>query len=149
MLEKTVSQKIARVFEIVDYFLLVPSLAGLLFGIAMLSDKNSLPLGLAICTVFTIGTTLLVGYFKHSRGRLSEKSTVALWIGTILFNALFLLPTLFFAIRDMNLKMFLDRGSNFTAMALSPYGLMGLWWAIAIGGSIIALKDNRASQKYR
>jgi hypothetical protein len=56
MQNKTVSQKIARVFEIVDYFLLVPSLAGLFFGIVMLSDKHSFPFGLAICAVFTIGT---------------------------------------------------------------------------------------------
>ncbi|CAN5588591.1 hypothetical protein BH20ACI4_BH20ACI4_25390 [soil metagenome] len=147
MSEKTVSQKIARVFEIVDYFLLVPSLAGLFFGIAMLGDKNSFLFGLAICVVFIIGTVLLVGYFKHSRGRLSEKATAALWIGTILFNALFLLPTLFFMIRDFN--QFLNERSFSGGMIFTPYVLIVLWWTIAISGSVIALKSLRSAQKYR
>lgn len=149
MSNRTFSQKIARVFEIVDYFLLVPSLAGLLFGVAMLGDKNSFPFGLAICAVFTIGTTLLVGYFKHSRGRLSEKSTVALWIGTIFFNALFLLPVIFFTIREINLGSFLSGNNISSIFTLSPVSLITLWWAFAIVGSIVALKDVRLSQKYR
>lgn len=148
MSEKTISQKIARVFEIVDYVLLVPALAGLFFGVAMFSDKSSLPFGLAICAVFTIGTLLLVGYFKHSRGRLSEKKTIALWVGTIAFNALFLLPALYSAVREMSFRMFFG-GGFLQNMLLSPYGLMILWWAIAVGGSIVALKDIRANQKYR
>ena len=146
MSEKTISQKIARVFEIVDYFLLVPTVAGLFFGIAMLSDVNSLPFGLAICAVFTIGMTLLVGYFKHSRGRLSEKSTVALWVGTIVFNGLFLLPSLYFS--------FINGGESSSRNELfeivfSPYGWIIGWWTIAISGSIVALSTYKTNQKYR
>lgn len=129
MSEKSVSQKIARVFEIVDYFLLVPSLGGLLFGLMMVANPDSALYGLAICAVFTVGTILLVGYFKHSRGRLSEKATVALWVGTIIFNGLFLLPSLYF--------VFVDSLEN--EILISPVGLIMGWWTIAIGGSIIAL----------
>jgi NADH:ubiquinone oxidoreductase subunit 6 (subunit J) len=149
MSEKTVSQKIARVFEIVDYFLLIPSLAGLFFGIAMLSDKNSFPFGLAICAVFTIGTLLLIGYFKHSRGRLSEKSTVALWIGTILFNALFFLPSIFYVIKELNDRTLLGSINNLKEITQTPYSWLILWWEIAIGGSIIALSSYKINQKYR
>lgn len=138
MSEKSVSQKIARVFEIVDYFLLVPSLAGLLFGLMMVANPDSALYGLAICAVFTVGTILLVGYFKHSRGRLSEKATVALWVGTIIFNGLFLLPSLYF--------VFVDSLEN--EILISPVGLIMGWWTIAIGGSIIALSTYKTDQKY-
>ncbi len=146
MSEKAISQKIARVFEIVDYFLLVPSLAGLFFGIAMLSDKNSFLFGLAICAVFTIGMTLLVGYFKHSRGRLSDKSTVAMWVGTIVFNGLFLLPSLYFSF--INGGEISSRNELFE-IVFSPYGWIFIWWTIAISGSIIALGYSGTNQKYR
>ena len=89
MSEKTVSQKIARVFEIVDYILLVPSLAGLFFGLMMLGSGDAGIFGLGIFVVFTIGIILLVGYFKHSRGTLSKAKTRNLWIGTIVFNGIF------------------------------------------------------------
>lgn len=145
MTEKTISQKIARVFEIVDYFLLVPSLAGLLFGLMMFRNADSALYGFAICAVFTVGTILLVGYFKHSRGRLSEKATVALWIGTIIFNGIFLLPSLY--------SLFVSSIENGSRNQLgdiftSPAGWIMGWWTIAIGGSIIALSSYKTNQKY-
>lgn len=146
MSEKTVSQKIARVFEIVDYVLLIPSLGGLLLGMMMLISGEAAGIGLGILAVFTIGTILLVGYFKHSRGRLSEKSTVALWLGTIVFNGLFLLPSLYFLFLDTSKN---SSGNQLTEILVSPYGWILVWWTSAIGGSIIALGYSGTNQKYR
>lgn len=146
MSEKNLSQKIARVFEIVDYFLLVPSILGLFFGLMMLGKPDSFMFGLGIFAVFIIGTILLVGYFKHSRGSLSEKSTVALWIGTIVFNGIFLLPSLYFLFISST-----ENGSrnNLGEILISPAGWIIGWWTIAIGGSIIALSSYKTNQKYR
>jgi len=40
---------------------------------------------------------LLVGYYKHSRGRLSKEHLPALWIGTAVYNFILLLPVLYLA----------------------------------------------------
>jgi hypothetical protein len=92
---------------------------------------------------------LLVGYFKHSRGRLSKKSTIALWIGTSLFNSLFFLPSIIYVIKELNEKTFSGGINNLGEIAQTPYSWMILWWAVAIAGSIVALKDIRTNQKYR
>ena len=145
MSEKTVSQKIARVFEIVDYILLVPSLAGLFFGLMMLGSGDAGIFGLGIFVVFTIGIILLVGYFKHSRGTLSKAKTRNLWIGTIVFNGIFLLPSLYYLFINS-----VENGSRnqLGDILISPYGWIIGWWTIAIGGSIIALGYSD-DQKYR
>lgn len=147
MSEKTVSQKIARVFEIVDYFLLLPALLGLYFGLIMLGEKDSFFMGAGICTIFVIGTVLLVGYFKHSRGTLSAEKSRLLWIGTIVYNGLFLLPTLFFIFSGSLSGT--SSGKLLTEILFSPYGWIIVWWTIAVGGSIIALGDCKGGQKYR
>lgn len=146
MSEKTVSQKIARVFEIVDYILLVPSIGGLLLGMMMCISGEAVGIGLGILAVFTIGTILLSGYFKHSRGRLSKDSTRALWIGTIVFNGVFLLPSLYFLYDNLSKT---DSRNDLVNIIISPYGWIIVWWTIAIGGSIIALGDYKEFQKYR
>ena len=92
MLEKTVSQKIARAFEIVDYFLLIPAGLGLFLAIITFSWFT-----VAIGSVFALGCVLLVGYIKHSRGRLNEKYIPALWISSAAYNALLLLPVILYA----------------------------------------------------
>ena len=145
MSEKSVSQKIARVFEIVDYILLVPSLGGLLFGVMMLISGEAALAGLGILAVFTIGVSLLIGYFKHSRGTLSKEKTRNLWIGTIIFNGIFLLPSLYFLFVSS-----VETGShnNLGEILISPYGWIVGWWTIAVGGSIIALGYSD-DQKYR
>ncbi|MGI9056055.1 MAG: hypothetical protein ACR2F2_09670 [Pyrinomonadaceae bacterium] len=146
MSEKSVSQKIARFFEIVDYILLVPSLAGLCFGLMMIVSGEAAGIGLGILTVFTIGTALLVGYFKHSRGRLSENSTRLMWFGTIIFNGLFLCPSLYFLYDNLNET---NSRNDLVNIIFSPYGWIIVWWTIAVGGAIIALGYSGTNQKYR
>ncbi len=98
-MEKTYSQKVARVFEIVDYFLLLPAGVGALVGFFALFGQ---PLyGLLIYTVLGVGIALLVGYFKHSRGRLDEKYISALWLTSAVYNFLLFLPWLYFTAENL------------------------------------------------
>ena len=93
MMGNTYSQRVARAFEIVDYILLIPAAIGALVGFLAIA-RNPL-FTLLIYTVLGVGITLLVGYYKHSRGRLAEKWISALWITTAVFNFLLLLPWLY------------------------------------------------------
>lgn len=149
MFRKTFSQKAARVFEIVDYVLLVPSAVGLLFGLVMLFNITSFFYGLAICAVFTIGTLLLIGYFKHSRGTLDEEKIFPLWGGTLVYNVLPLLPVFY--------RVFIksDEFHNFSyQQLLSPFALFCIflvfWWIVAVSLSIGAIySELTESQQYR
>jgi hypothetical protein len=95
MTERTYSQKIARVFEIVDYFLLFPAGIGALFGLSMIQTD---PLYSVLLYGFlTVGIILLIGYFKHSRGTLDDSHFSALWITSAVYNFILFLPALYLA----------------------------------------------------
>ncbi len=95
MTRKTYSQRVARVFEVIDYIMLAPAGIGVLFGIGLLYAN---PLYTLLLYVFlTIGIILLFGYFNHSRGRLDEKYFSALWLTTAGYNFVLLLPFLYWA----------------------------------------------------
>lgn len=94
-MQRTYSQKVARVFEVIDYFLLFPAVIGALVGLAALQSAPQYTL--LMYAVLTVGITLLVGYFKHSRGRLDEKCFSALWLTSAVFNFLLFLPWLYYA----------------------------------------------------
>src|SRR5215203_4339792 len=94
-MQKTYSQRVARGFEIVDYFLLLPAAVGVLVGISAIFKEPLV--GLLILITIGIGLFLLVGYFKHSRGILDESYIPALWITTAVFNFILFLPWLYFA----------------------------------------------------
>ena len=90
--KKSLSQKIARVFEIVNYILLIPTtlieLFTLLYGLIMVLAGGFVVLLLIvfITLIYSFGGLLLYGYFKHWRGEISQVRAVWLWIGTIIFN---------------------------------------------------------------
>ena len=92
-MQKTYSQKVARVFEIMDYILLVPSALGLL--LATLLIKEAAWFALLVYAAFGVGVGLMIGYFKHSRGRLAEEYIPALWMTSAIYNLILLLPCLF------------------------------------------------------
>lgn len=94
-MERTYSQKVARVFEIIDYFLLVPAAIGLLVGLAAIFESPAI--GGLVLAVLGIGIALMVGYIKHSRGKLSHEYISVLWIGTAIYNFMLLLPWLYYA----------------------------------------------------
>ena len=100
-MEKTYSQKVARVFEIICCILLIPTCFGLIYpvffiiGGLMGGNTEVFLYGLLPFIIVGVGVVLLVGYFKHSRGRLDEKYISTLWMGTAVYNFLLLLPFLY------------------------------------------------------
>lgn len=94
-MKKTYSQKVARVFEVIDYFMLLPAGVGALVGFVLLG--TNLLYAMLLYGFLIIGMVLLVGYFKHSRGRLDEKYFSALWLTTAVYNFILLLPALYWA----------------------------------------------------
>jgi hypothetical protein len=92
---KTFSQQTARAFEIAGYILMIPALLGVFSATLLIGSAPWFPL--AIYLIFISGVVLLVGYFKHSRGRLNEKYFSALWLGTAIYNGLLLLTVLLIA----------------------------------------------------
>lgn len=101
-MEKTYSQKIAGVFEIICYVLLVPTFLSLIYPIffiiggAFAGSAKMVSLGFIPFLIVAPGLVLLVGYFKHARGRLDEKYSSALWLTTAVYNFLLFLPWLYY-----------------------------------------------------
>lgn len=126
MYKKHLSEKIARVFEIVGYFQLIPAIL-----LVILSALLVFPLLISI-PVFGIGLTLFVGYIKHSRGNLSKGKISPLWFATFLFN---FIPLLFSAIKYFNNE------SVTIGNAVFVYGLLIFWWVIACCLSFTAFYD--------
>lgn len=160
MLEKTFSQKAARVFEIIGYLLIVPAtllwLLSFLLVLGMLNSlrlenfhhqtfDNLLPL-LIPSIIYSLGILLLVGYFKHSRGTLSENKIIPLWIGTLFYN----LPPLLAVIYQIIIMPNNYHNIDFQEL-LSPYVLLSLslvvWWVIAIVLSIGAIYNELTEYK--
>ena len=142
MFRKSFSQKVARVFEVVGYLLLVPAILGLFYSLILVF------LGLIVFLIFCLGIILLIGYFKHSRGTLSEEKVLPLWFGTFFYNALPLLLTFYQILISTNDY----QNFNFQEW-LSPFGLfcifLVLWWAVAVALSIGAIySELTENQKY-
>ncbi|HEY8559566.1 MAG TPA: hypothetical protein VIL74_04120 [Pyrinomonadaceae bacterium] len=106
MVEKTYSQKIARMFEIVDYILLPPASFGLFLAVFMVGVSPLIPL--LLYAFAGVGFVLLAGYFKHSRGRLADKYVSALWLATAVYNSVLFLPCLYWASTLLQTDTFLD-----------------------------------------
>jgi hypothetical protein len=108
VMEKTYSQKIAGIFEIICYVLLVPTILSLIYpvffmiGGGLQGSAEIFLFGFVPFLIVAPGIVLLVGYCKHSRGRLKEKNIPALWLGTAIYNLALLLPWLFFVSTSLN-----------------------------------------------
>lgn len=113
-MEKTYSQKVARVFEVISYVLLVPAFFGFFYAVLLIifglgaGDAYVFFCGLVPVMVAAAGIMLLVGYFKRSRDRLDEKYISALWIGTMVYNFLLLLPWILVALYHVKSSTFED-----------------------------------------
>lgn len=155
MFRKTFSQKIARVFEVVGYLLLVPAILSLIYPFFVLVASlftlqiHFFMMSLIPFLIFGLGLTLLIGYFKHSRGTLSEEKTIPLWVGTFFYNALPLLPIFYQILTN------LDAYQNFNFQGRLPLFsffciLLVLWWAAAVLLSIGAIfSELRENQLYK
>jgi hypothetical protein len=114
MMEKTYVQKVARVFEAICYVLLIPAVFGFFYALLLIifgfgaGEPYVVLCGLLPLVVTGVGIVLLVGYFKRSRDRLDEKYIAALWIGTIVYNFLLLLPWVFVALSYVRSPSFAD-----------------------------------------
>jgi purine-cytosine permease-like protein len=112
-MERTYSQKIARGFELADYFLLIP--AG--FGVVLASMLFNF-LTLLVYAFFIVGVVLLAGYYKHSRGKLRAEYFPALWLATAVYNFILLLPCLYWASFLLQAGLFKDEYGNYSNGAL-------------------------------
>lgn len=126
MYKKHLSQKIARVFEIVGYFQLIPAIL-----LVILSALIIFPLLISI-PIFGIGLTLFIGYIRHSRGNLSKGKILPLWFATFSFN---FIPLLYAAIKYFKNEPVTLGGAVFV------YGLLIFWWIIACTLSLTAIYD--------
>lgn len=154
MTQKTTSQMIARIFEIVGYLLLLPTLISLLYpGIFLIGSLFTGNLaGIVICLVPFIvagtGFVLLVNYNNHSRGRLDAEKLPLLWGVTFFFNFLPLLPLLYWFS-----AVFYSNPQKHPASAdLGLYLIWGAWLAWLATASFLsgfAYYKDAAAQKYR
>ena len=170
-MKQTYSEKLARLFEIVDYLLLIPMLCiGILyvtpiflyvglFAFAYLFSGNYIfgATFFAVCSavfaIFAFGVRLMVGCSRHSRGKLNKNKVDKLWISTICFNALFFFPSFYF-----NLQCWLTENyclgsfsnSNNELKILSEFSkvfvLLTVWWAIAIVTSFTAMLSTEVKE---
>jgi hypothetical protein len=159
-MNKTVSQKIARVFEIAGYLWLLPSTVSLIFPVmfaimAILAGNPSGLIALAVIFgIFGAGVFLLVNYYRHSRGWLDEEKILPLWFGTLVFNLIFLSPVIYFywsmpspdyGYHDSQIVTYNSSQIIILLMWLLP----PFWWTTAALLSGVAIVSEIWNQKYR
>lgn len=119
-MEKTYSQKVARVFEIICYVLLAPTFLSLIYPVVFIiggmleGSVKMVSLGFIPFLIVVPGMILLVGYFKHSRGRLDEKYSSVLWLTTAVYNFLLFLPWLYYCsvlLQESNFRGYYGNGA--------------------------------------
>jgi hypothetical protein len=146
-MQKTYSQKAARVFEIINYLLLIPTTYLLVLA-------NFHPVILAIyCT----GCLWQLGFILHSRNKLSANSSKVLWIGTLAYNLPPFLVILYavFWILYFGFRTFIFFNGQSSDLRLlsetSPFYLVpGLYFGAVVYCSFKSLLDvNKNYQKYR
>jgi hypothetical protein len=93
--EMTFSRSLARFFEVIDYILLVPASYGMLLVVLMgfNAPLEAKLVALVMLGWFIAGCFLLRGFFRHSRGRLSDSEIRNLWLATIGYNLVDLIIT--------------------------------------------------------
>jgi len=141
------SQKAARVFEIVDYFLLIPAALGVTVASLMIF---SVPLfTLLIWVIASLGLTLLSGYRRHSRGTLSERKVKMLWLGTIFYNSTAMLFAAYFIYEFFTVEYGWQEYRHVSTEAVLIWAMSAAWWTTAVFVPANALyKNYKASQKY-
>ena len=155
MAYKPFSQKAARFFEIVCYVLLIPAIISILFTLKEASFLALIPF---IITV--IGVVLLVGYQRHSRGTFDKDKLSLLWLGTLIFNGIPLIPIfykIFFSpdrVKKIISRLVFEDTLNNSDFSLNPVGLflfiLVSWWLIAFSLSItLLLNEFRSDLKIK
>ncbi len=117
-MEKTYSQKVARVFEILDYVLLIPTIISLIYPVLFITggiterSPEMVLIGFVPFIIVFSGLVLLFGYRKHAKDKLDEKYIPTLWLTTAIYNFLLLLPWLFIAAKGLQSSRGFSDGKN-------------------------------------
>lgn len=164
IMKKTYSENLARLFEIVDYLFLIPTLyfgilyvvplflyAGFFSFVSLFSQHYVFgivffAICFAVLGIYIFGVRLMFGYFKHSRGKLDKNKTDRLWISTIVFNGIFFFPSLYLNLQcQLSEKCFLDSfRDNYNELTIlsecsTAFILLTFWWGMAVILPITAL----------
>ena len=138
-MEKSLSQRIARFLEIINYFLLIPTslieVGALVNGLILLVNFkfDDFFFCAGITLIYVVGTLLLYGYYKHSRGEVGKIVAICLWMGTILFNCI---PVVFI------LSLLADHG-NFTGGRFWFYNIFGSYLSVILLAAVALIYDLR------
>ncbi|HEY8559567.1 MAG TPA: hypothetical protein VIL74_04125 [Pyrinomonadaceae bacterium] len=122
---KTYSQKVAAVFEIIGYVLLLPMSFGLMGSFFMLviglAGGAAEPVLISFLFILMVaaGLYLLVGYYRHGRGSLSQESVFILWKATAAYNFVLLLPWLIAAAVFLQFREGLAANGNWFVFFIS------------------------------
>jgi hypothetical protein len=150
-MKRTVSEKIALVFEIAGYLWLVPSLISLFYPLLLLlgSIFTLSALGIFISAIpfliFGLGVFFLMQYYRHSRGLLGAKAIFALWVGTLAFNLLLLLPSVYVLHASQESGHYKNAEPDIFTLV---WGVLILWWSAAVLLSVTAIIGELKAQKY-
>jgi hypothetical protein len=138
MFKKTYSQKIARVFEITNYFMVTAMV--ILTGTAILTGIVIffIPALIVILIFCVAGIVLGIKYIKHSRGELDEEKILGMWVGTIFLNALPFLTNIYIFYKDFSSLSKCSYRQDFGIFTLIWMILM-IWWSLAVILSITAI----------
>lgn len=142
-MNKTVSQTIARIFEIVGYLWLAPSIISLFIPVVysimflFMGHAAGLAVLAVIAGIFGAGVFLLVGYYRHSRDYLGEDKILPLWFGTLLFNLIFLLSAVYTS--SSLPERHVDYSDGQQIFLIVFWYLPVCWWAVAVLLSGVAI----------
>ncbi|HEV7844018.1 MAG TPA: hypothetical protein VGO69_10005 [Pyrinomonadaceae bacterium] len=129
--DMTFSQSLARFFEVIDFILLVPACFGLLMLLPLVAAAPLFVLAIMIWS--TAGCFLLRGFFRHSRGRLSDNGIAALWWAAIGYNLVDLVVLWVLALHDRAPALY----------------YVGLWPLLVVVFSALALiSEQRRAKRY-
>lgn len=131
-MEKTYSQKVAKALEIVNYFLIVPALFGLLAATVLIFSGSLYVFlfGLFIYGFSAIGFTLFRCYYKHARGSFSAAALPKLWIVSTAYNLFLMAITLLIVYADSDKNGVENRLTYLPAIAvysLTAYFSLRAW----------------------
>jgi hypothetical protein len=144
MIKKPYSQKIAGVFEIVNYLLAPIPLA---FGGLLLFFVPWMFLLVLMIWIFCApGLWLAALYFKHSRGELDEEKILGMWLGTIAFNGFFLLVNVCFVYRNYS-----PSDKSYYPLTIltveTVWVVLVIWWLLAILLALTAIRSEERNSR--
>ncbi len=135
--KKTYSQKIARIFIIIGFIMLIPPILKMIDSLVLNSDF----VGPIYFFIVIFGLVLFAGYISHSRGDMKPDTVLWLWLGTIIFYGVPLVFTLSRAISLFFNSQFGERyGFIFFLTGLSLIWLTA--FILATSALVSKIKEN-------